>query len=201
MFRTVFPSVIRSTRLYIQQQVYVIQVLWLLARGHEMELQFHLVPASKHSTNLYDIYLTLCVQSWTPDDGRKDRPKHVEWYSINSKKLCIWLVLFITMHGPINVKHNSWPLSGPTHTHSHCPTHTPATFRKFRPQVWTQYTNGLLYMYIQGSPVEIQTPAHRNLIGRCMTALLPMPTPSSILPSPPPHCVIIPAMRFATRLF
>jgi len=27
----------------------------------------------------------LCVQSWTPDDERKDRPKHVEWYSINSK--------------------------------------------------------------------------------------------------------------------
>jgi hypothetical protein len=33
----------------------------------------------------YDIYLILCVQFWTPDDGRKDRPKHVEWYSINSK--------------------------------------------------------------------------------------------------------------------
>jgi len=62
---------------------YVIQVSWLLANGHEMEL--HLVPASKYSTNLYDIYLMLCVQSWTPDDGRKDRPKHVEWYSINSK--------------------------------------------------------------------------------------------------------------------
>jgi hypothetical protein len=34
-------------------------------------------------------YMTLtwcwCVQSWTSDDGRKDRPKHVEWYSINSK--------------------------------------------------------------------------------------------------------------------
>jgi len=41
--------------------------------------------ASKQSTNLYDIYLMLYVQSWTPDDGRKDRPKHVEWYSINSK--------------------------------------------------------------------------------------------------------------------
>jgi hypothetical protein len=26
-----------------------------------------------------------CVESWTPDDGRKDRPKHVEWYPINSK--------------------------------------------------------------------------------------------------------------------
>jgi hypothetical protein len=30
-FRTVFPSIIRSLRLYIQHQVYVIQVLWLLA--------------------------------------------------------------------------------------------------------------------------------------------------------------------------
>jgi len=57
---------------------YVIQVSWLLASGHE-------VPASKQSTNLYETYLMLCVQSWTPDDGRKDRPKHVEWYSINSK--------------------------------------------------------------------------------------------------------------------
>jgi len=27
----------------------------------------------------------LRVQSWTPDDGRKDRPKHVEWYSVYSK--------------------------------------------------------------------------------------------------------------------
>jgi len=30
MFRTVSPSIIRSLRLYIQRQVYVIQVLWLL---------------------------------------------------------------------------------------------------------------------------------------------------------------------------
>jgi len=62
MFRTVF-------------QVYVIQVLWLLAGGNEME---HLVPASKQPQNLYDIYLMLYVQSQTHDDGRKDRPKHVE---------------------------------------------------------------------------------------------------------------------------
>jgi len=46
---------------------------------------FYLVPPSKQSTNLYDIQLVLSVQSWTPDDGRRDRPKHVEWYSINSK--------------------------------------------------------------------------------------------------------------------
>jgi hypothetical protein len=31
MFRTVSPSIIRSLRLYVQHQVYVIQVLWLLA--------------------------------------------------------------------------------------------------------------------------------------------------------------------------
>jgi hypothetical protein len=77
MFRTVFPSIIRSPRLYIQRQVYVIEFRWLHASGH--------VPVSMQSTKLSDIHLTLYVQSWTPDDGRKDRPKHVEWYSINSK--------------------------------------------------------------------------------------------------------------------
>jgi hypothetical protein len=49
MFRTVFPFIIRSLRLYIQHQVYVIQVLWLLA--------------SKQPQNLYGIYLMLYVQS------------------------------------------------------------------------------------------------------------------------------------------
>jgi len=38
MFQTVLPSVVRSFRLYIQYQVYVIQVLWVLANGNEMEL-------------------------------------------------------------------------------------------------------------------------------------------------------------------
>jgi len=49
MFRTISPSIIRSLRLYIQHQVYVVYVLWLLASGNEMELQSHLVPASKQS--------------------------------------------------------------------------------------------------------------------------------------------------------
>jgi len=84
MFRKVFPSMIMNSRLYIQHQVDVIQVSWLHASGHEME-QFHLVPASMESTKLYNIYLMLYVGSWIPDDGRKDRPKHVEWYSINFK--------------------------------------------------------------------------------------------------------------------
>ena len=46
MFRTVFPSIIRSSRPHIQQQAYVKQLLLPAASGDEMELSFHLVPAS-----------------------------------------------------------------------------------------------------------------------------------------------------------
>jgi hypothetical protein len=38
MFRTVFLSTTRSPRLYIQRQVYIIQVSWLLASGHETSI-------------------------------------------------------------------------------------------------------------------------------------------------------------------
>jgi hypothetical protein len=58
MFRAVSPSSIRCLRLYIQHQVYVIQIL-LNASGNEMELRFHLVPASKQPQNLHDICLML----------------------------------------------------------------------------------------------------------------------------------------------
>ena len=60
MFLTVSPSIIRSLRLYTQHQVYVIEVLSLLASRNDME---HLVPASKQPQDLYDIYLMLYVQS------------------------------------------------------------------------------------------------------------------------------------------
>jgi hypothetical protein len=45
MFRMLSPSIIGSLRLYVQHKVYVIQVLWLLASGNEMELleHFHLM--------------------------------------------------------------------------------------------------------------------------------------------------------------
>ena len=75
MFRTVFPSIVRCSRLYIQQQAYVKQIL--LASRNKM---FHLAPASKQ-TAVSVWRLLLYVQSWTPDDGRKDHTKHVEWYS------------------------------------------------------------------------------------------------------------------------
>ena len=56
MFWTVFPIKIGSSSLYVQQQVYVEQYL-------------------------FDIYLLLYAQSWTPDDGRNDCLKNVECYS------------------------------------------------------------------------------------------------------------------------
>jgi hypothetical protein len=45
MFRTVFSSIIRILRLYIQHQVYVIQVLWLLASGNATEPVWHIHDA------------------------------------------------------------------------------------------------------------------------------------------------------------
>ena len=48
MFRTVFPSIIRSLRLYIQY--HTIQLLWMLA--------------SKQPQKLYGIYLMLYIQSY-----------------------------------------------------------------------------------------------------------------------------------------
>jgi len=43
---------------------------------HMANRYFHLVPACK----LFDMCLLLYVQALTPDDGRKDRLKHVECY-------------------------------------------------------------------------------------------------------------------------
>ena len=44
---------------------------------------------------LYDIYLLLCIQYWTPDDGQKTCPKHVEFYSKNKFEKLVHLVGFI----------------------------------------------------------------------------------------------------------
>jgi hypothetical protein len=66
MFRKVFLSIIRSTALYTQQQVHV---------------------------NIIEVML--CVQCWTPDDGQKNCPKHVEFYSKNKFEKLVYLVGFI----------------------------------------------------------------------------------------------------------
>ena len=75
---------------------------------HTATKQILLLLASKQTA--VSVWL-LYVQSWNPDDGRKDRPKHVELFQnkINLRHWCIWLVLllkYFTMHGPMNVKHH-----------------------------------------------------------------------------------------------
>jgi len=45
MFRTVFPSIIRSSRLYIQQQAFVKQIL--LSASRQQYLLVHLVGFTK----------------------------------------------------------------------------------------------------------------------------------------------------------
>jgi len=69
MFQTVFPSIIRSIKLYIQ-----------LAAG---------------SSNGLTKCLTLYVQFCAPDDGQKNRLKHVEHLTEINKfeKHCILLVV------------------------------------------------------------------------------------------------------------
>ena len=52
-----------------------------------------LLASSQH--NLYDIYLLLCVQCQTPEDGQKTCPKHVEFYSKNKFEKLVHLVGFI----------------------------------------------------------------------------------------------------------
>jgi hypothetical protein len=67
MFRTVFPFIIWSSRLYTQHQVYIIQVSWLLAGGCEMELSSISCPlASSQLTCITHIPDAVCtvLNSW-----------------------------------------------------------------------------------------------------------------------------------------
>jgi hypothetical protein len=45
--------------------------------------------------NLYDVYLLLCIEYQTPDDGQKTCPKYVEFYSKNKFEKLVHLVGFI----------------------------------------------------------------------------------------------------------
>jgi hypothetical protein len=54
-----------------------------------------LIPLASSLPNLYDIYLLLCIQCYTPDDGQRNCPKRVEFYSKNKFEKLIHLVGFI----------------------------------------------------------------------------------------------------------
>ena len=99
-FRTVSLSIIRSLRLYIQHQVYVIRVLLLLAIGNELE---HLVPASKQvAVSVWHIPVAVCTvlnsRWWTERPSETCRVSFQK--EINLRNWCIWLVLLTyLLHG------------------------------------------------------------------------------------------------------
>ena len=63
----------------------------------------------------------------------------------------------------------------------------------------TECTYCQLYMCVQGSPAEIQTPEHWNLTGRNMIAQVVVLSPSSILP-PPSHYAVIATRKISKRV-
>jgi len=77
MFRTVPLSIIRSFSLYTQQLYMSYRFADSLQTGSGWNT-FHPDPACKLSANLYDIYLLLCVQWKTSDDGQRNCLKYVE---------------------------------------------------------------------------------------------------------------------------
>jgi hypothetical protein len=66
MFRTGPLSIIRSLVLYAQQKVFVSQVI----RGQDGWVSSILTSLADSQHNLYDKYLLLCIQYYTPDDGQ-----------------------------------------------------------------------------------------------------------------------------------
>jgi len=68
--------------------VYVIQVCWQLASRIRT---FRPDPARKLSAHV----LLLCVQWKTPNDGQRNCPKHVDFYSKNKLEKLVHLVGFI----------------------------------------------------------------------------------------------------------
>ena len=93
MFRTVFRSIISSSRLYIQLSN---RYCWLLANNQSAVSVWHTPVA---------VCTVLNCWWWT------ERPSETCRVSIQNKinliHWCIWLVLlqkYITMHGPVNVK-------------------------------------------------------------------------------------------------
>jgi len=72
--------------------VYVIQVCWQLASRIRAETSWYCSQAV--SKPVWHIPL-LCVQWKTPDDGQRNCPKHVEFYSKNKFEKLVHLVGFI----------------------------------------------------------------------------------------------------------
>ena len=95
MFQTVFPSIIRSLRLYVQHQVYVIPYIYIYVWYnvyvihtsmshtyiHTMYMSYihiHILYTTPYIHTIIPVWCdAVCIQSQTPDDGWRNRPKHV----------------------------------------------------------------------------------------------------------------------------
>jgi len=60
---------------------------------------------------LANLYVLLCVRWKTPEDGQRNCPKHIEFYSKNKFEKLVHLVGFTyyKMHGHLNVEKYIWP--------------------------------------------------------------------------------------------
>jgi len=72
-------------------------------------LQFHSDPAHKLSANLFYIYHCCVYSKKTPDDGQRNCPKHVEFYSRNNFEKLVHLVGFIirNFHDALSPEHQT----------------------------------------------------------------------------------------------
>jgi hypothetical protein len=107
MFRTGSLSIIRSPALYTNQRDALISQIYFWNRTLHVSDSFsvhHQASSTLHTAigicrtgyadcllagsgwNAFCVIcasLSLCVQCWTPDDGQRNCPKHVEFYSKN----------------------------------------------------------------------------------------------------------------------
>jgi len=91
MFRRVPLSIIRSFSLYTQQCYMSYRFCWELPNS----IRIHPDPANKESAKPVWHIPLLCVQWKTPDDGQRNCPKYVEFYSKNKLEKLVHLVGFI----------------------------------------------------------------------------------------------------------
>jgi len=108
MFRTVFPSIVSSSKLHIRQQAYVKQLLLPTASGDMFrEIILPIFRSTRLCVTASGImhsrccrpatswvhYTTSCnTQSSASEDGRDHRPKHAELIGILNKPLLLHLV-------------------------------------------------------------------------------------------------------------
>ena len=88
MFRALIPPIFRNTRLCVTACGIMHPRCCRYAGSLETEL-----PGYRHTGNLWVHYTTSCnTQSSFPEDGRDQRPKHVELIGIVNKPLLLHLV-------------------------------------------------------------------------------------------------------------